>query len=170
MFGWSCLLSIIRNLDSERTRGVCDCRSSNLALEAEVTHFFAVNSRGARLAPFLALVALFTAACAEVAPTNPFDPSTPAGQQAKATVHGFVALPPGYPPERFGGAGIDLVGLGDASTSGQMGTLAPGPVVAGEVSSDPAAFPYPRSPASARRWQRPHRPAGRSGRGWRRRR
>ena len=88
----------------------------------------------------LLLATLFTVSCAEVAPTNPFDPSTPAAQQAKATVHGFVALPPGYPPGRFGGAGIDLVGLGDASASGQMGALAPGPVVAGEVSSAPFTF------------------------------
>ena len=105
-----------------------------------MTQFFAANSRGARLAPLLALVALFSVSCAEVAPTNPFDPSTPAAQQAKATVHGFVALPPGYPPGWFGGAGIDLVGLGDASASGQMGALAPGPVVAGEVSSAPFTF------------------------------
>ena len=85
------------------------------------------------------LTALFAVACAEVAPTNPFDPGTPAAQQAKAIVRGFVELPDDYPPERFGGAGIELVGLGDVSGSGQQAALSPVPVV---VAGDPVRAPF----------------------------
>lgn len=71
----------------------------------------------------LGLTALL-GACTNVDPSNPWDPSTPAAQQAKGRVRGAVALPPGYSPERLAGAGVDLFTASDAVRPIQQAALA----------------------------------------------
>ena len=54
-----------------------------------------------RFSVLLALLALMTSACAEVAPTNPFDPDTPSAQQEKGNVFGYLQLPAGFDANQF---------------------------------------------------------------------
>ena len=54
-----------------------------------------------RSSVFLGLCALLFSACAEVAPTNPFDPDTPSAQQEKGNVFGYLQLPAGFDALQF---------------------------------------------------------------------
>ena len=54
------------------------------------------------------LLLLGPTGCSDVPATNPYDPSTPAAQQARGTLEGRVALPTGYAAELFDGASVEL--------------------------------------------------------------
>jgi uncharacterized protein YjbI with pentapeptide repeats len=61
------------------------------------------------LCPLLVLALLLAlGACSEVAPTNPYDPSTPEAQQAKGLVRGRVVLAAPYTAEVFEGSVVTL--------------------------------------------------------------
>jgi len=60
----------------------------------------------------IAWVAVGFIACSEIAPTNPYDPSTPAGQQAAATITGAFKLYDEAVPD----AVLDEVALSPAGT------------------------------------------------------
>ncbi len=65
----------------------------------------------------LACVAMLPA-CSDVGATNPFDPSTPAAQQAKASLTGTLLLPAGYGVEHFAEIQVELApGEGEARAS-----------------------------------------------------
>ena len=68
-----------------------------------------------RLTLFMALLCL--AACSSVDPTNPFDPETPAEQQATGVMTGRFLLPDDYVDRGFDGFSVKLTG--PASTRGQ---------------------------------------------------
>ena len=57
-----------------------------------------------RLPKFLVAFLCFVMACSDVPATNPYDPTTPADQQATTTVRGRAVLPSDFEAARFGAA------------------------------------------------------------------
>lgn len=69
-------------------------------------------------------------ACADVAPTNPYDPATPIAQQQKGQVVGTLRLPPGFGVDRLADAVVSL-----SAASSPAASAYDSPV---EVIEDPA--------------------------------
>ena len=68
-----------------------------------------------RLLFVAAFMSLGLLGCADVSPTNPFDPTTPSAQQAKGSVRGRVELPRGNEVARLGAGSAELLDANNAS-------------------------------------------------------
>ena len=94
---------------------------------------------------FLFLVTLLMSACAEVAPTNPFDPATPAAQQEKGNVFGYLQMPDGFDANQFEQVNVALTPTDFCPPGGNAETRTLRP----EVSPCPSSRPFDDAPADA---------------------
>jgi hypothetical protein len=71
--------------------------------------------------------------CADIAPSNPYDPAAPTGQQAAGAVTGMLVRPLGHDASRFSDARVTLVTLGGTSSPATDG----GTPTSAEAAVDP---------------------------------
>jgi len=99
------------------------------------------------------LVGLGVMGCADVNPTNPFDPTTPSAQQAKGSVRGRVELPRGNALTLLSDGSAELLDANDASAVfAQVALTADAPPAdgagdAGAISGPGGAFVFESVPA-----------------------